>query len=299
MTNTFQQNRKKGLAAMAACYLIWGFQPLYFAIDKSIDTAFLLACRIIWAAVCCIIILAAQGKLSQLAEALRSKSIMRTELPAAILLLADWGIYLFAVRCGRVMECAMGYYIMPLVMCALGALIFKEKIGKVHVIAICFIVVGIILSAGGFGGFPLVTILLSLCFAVYSALKKNLDIDSIVSTTLEILILVPISLLFIVFFGQGENAMGGMSFARLLFVIGSGIITGLPLVFFAIGVRHLPLSLTGILQYVSPSLGLICSLILGEVLSQKKLISFVFIWIGVIIYAVYELKKSKKVEIKA
>lgn len=297
--SAIQPNRRKGLAAMAACYFIWGFQPLYFALDSGIDTTFLLVCRILWAAVCCLIILAVQGKLGQLARVFKSPQTLRIEIPAAVLLLADWGIYLFAVRCGRIMECAMGYYIMPLVMCALGAVVYREKIYRTHVIALVFIVTGIILSAGGFGGFPYVTVLLSLCFAVYSALKKNLSIDSVVSTTAEILILVPVCIIYICFFGHGEDALAGMDFYRQLFVIGSGIITGLPLVFFAIGLRHLPLSLTGILQYVSPSLGLVCSLILGESFSAKKLISFFFIWVGVIIYAAYELRKSKGNSIEA
>lgn len=271
---------------MAACYLLWGFQPLYFALDKQIDTALLLACRIIWAAVTCIVILAVQHKLGELTKIFKDRKLLIREIPAAALLLADWAIYLYAVREGKVMQCAMGYYIMPLVMFMFGAVIFKEYINRKHFIALAIIVVGVILSADGFGGFPTVTISLSLCFAVYSAIKKSLTVDSIVSTTAEILILVPFALLYAAFFSKGENSVNGISWARQLFIIGSGVVTGLPLVLFAKGVSCLPLSMTGIMQYLSPTLGIICSLILGESFTKGKLISFVFIWLGVIVYAV-------------
>ena len=279
-------NYKKGFGAMAVCYLIWGFQPLFFALDTKIDTTFLLACRIIWAAIVCLIILAFQHKLGELVNVFKDRDVLFREIPAAVLLFADWTIYLFAIRDGRVMECAMGYYIMPLVMFFFGAIIFKEKINWKHYVALGFIIIGIFLSAEGFGGFPAVTISLSLCFAVYSAIKKALTVDSIVSTTAEILILVPFALIYVFFFAKGENAMDGISFSRQLFIICSGLVTGLPLVFFAIGVRNIPLSTTGIMQYFSPTLGIVCSLILGEVLTRAKLISFAFIWAGVIIYAV-------------
>lgn len=287
---------KKGLPAMAVCYLIWGFQPLFFALDGSVDNTFLLACRIVWASVACLVILAVQGKLKQLKEVFTDKKILRREIPAAAFLFADWAIYLFAVRQGKVMECSMGYFIMPLVMYMFGAVIFREKVHWVHFVALFFIVVGIILSASGFGGFPYVTILLSMCFAIYSAIKKSLTVDSIVSTTSEILIILPVAVIYTIYlFSTGDTA-STITVSRQLFLMGSGLITSLPMVFFAIGVRHIPLSMTGIFQYISPTLGIICSLILGETFTREKLISFSFIWVGVVIYLVTEFAKAKKAE---
>lgn len=283
---------RRGLPAMAICYFIWGFQPLYFALDAEIDTVFLMACRIIWASVTCLVILAAQRKLNRLGRIFTDKKILKAELPASLLLFADWVIYLFAVRYGRIMEASMGYYIMPLVMVGFGALIFHEKIRKGHIIAIAAVIVGIFLSAEGFGGFPAVTVSLALCFAVYSALKKGLEEDSIVTTTAEILMMLPFAVLYLLFFGIRDGVLSGITFGSQLFLIGSGIVTGLPMVFFAVGVRYLPLSLTGIFQYVSPSLGIICSLMLGETFSPAKLLSFGFIWLGVIIYCVCEFRDN-------
>ena len=293
MNNASQKvDYRRGLPAMAICYLIWGFQPLYFAIGQRVDTVFLMVCRIVWAAATCLVILAAQHKLDQLAGVFKNRRTLCKEIPASLMLLADWVIYLFAIRYGKLMEASMGYYVMPLVMIGFGTLIFHEEIRKGHVIALIAVVIGVILSAEGFGGFPAVTISLSLCFAVYSALKKGLEEDSIVTTTAEILLMLPFAALYMLFLGRKNGDLSGITFGRQLFFIGSGVVTGLPMVFFAIGVKYLPLSLSGIFQYVSPSLGILCSLILGETFNPAKLISFGFIWLGVIIYCVCEFRHS-------
>lgn len=292
---------RRGLGAMSVCFLIWGFQPLYWymvtALCGEMDTFFLMACRIIWAAVACLCILKAQGKLPQLRAVFRDRQVLKREIPASVLLFGDWLVYLWAVRNGRVLECSLGYYIQPLVVFALGALIFREKLSWRHGVIIAIVVVGIVRSTSGFGGVPYVTIALALMFAVYAAIKKSLTIDSIVSTASEILMMVPVALLFVLFFRMGNNGMGSMTVLKQLLMIGGGIVTGLPMVFYAIGVRHLPLMTTGICQYISPTLSLLCGAIMGEALTRDKLISFLFIWAGVILYVlntVYEEKQKKK-----
>ena len=183
-------NYKKGLTAMLGCFFIWGFQPLYWYLCGGMDTFFLMASRIVWAAVCCVLLLWMQGKLPQLAAAFKDKQVMKREIPAAVFLFGDWIVYLWAVQNGRVLECSLGYYIQPLVVFAFGAVIFKEKISWRHFVIIAIVVVGIVLSTSGFGGVPYVTIALAAMFAIYAAIKKSLTIDSIVSTTMEIIMMV-------------------------------------------------------------------------------------------------------------
>ena len=286
-------NYKKGFSAVAVVYTIWGFQPLYFSLDAQIDTAFLLAARIIWAAVSCLLILMIEGKAAEVLTVFRDRKILKRELPAAVFLFADWALYLYGIRTGRVQECAMGYYIMPLVMIMFGVLIFREKIRWQHLLSLGFIIIGIVLSMKGFGGFPYLTVILALCFSVYSAIKKGLDVEPLVGTAAESLIMAPFAVLYILLFRTGADGLSGLTFSRQLFLIGSGLVTAVPMVFFARVLSYLPLSLTGILQYVSPTLGIVCSLILGEVLTREKLVSFSFIWVGIIIYSIFELKTSK------
>ncbi len=292
-----EYNYKKGLLAMLCCFLIWGFQPLYWYLCEGIDTFFLLATRIIWAAVFCVLLLKVQGKLPQLKAAFMDKKIMKREIPAMLLMLGDWGVYLWAVQNGRVLECSLGYYIQPLVVFTFGAVIFKEKISWRHLVIIAIVVVGIVLSTNGFGGLPYVTISLAIIFAIYAAVKKSLQIDSIVSTTMEILMMVPLALLFILLFRMGDNGMASVTFTRQMLLIGAGIVTGVPMLFYAVGVRNLPMMTTGICQYLSPTIGIFCSMIMGELLTKEKLVSFYFIWAGVILYVLnmfYEEHKKKK-----
>lgn len=282
---------------MLCCFLIWGFQPLYWYLCEEMETFFLLACRIIFAGACCVLLLKIQGKLPQLKAAFCDKAVMKREIPAAVLLFLDWAIYLWAVQNGRVLECSLGYYIQPLVVFTFGAVIFKEKISWRHLIIIAIVIVGIVLSTNGFGGVPYVTISLAVLFAIYAAIKKSLTIDSIVSTTMEILMMVPVAILYILIFRMGDNGVASVDFVRFLLILGSGVVTAAPMLFYAVGVRNLPMMMSGICQYLSPTIGIFCSMIMGELLTRDKLVSFYFIWAGVILYVLntfYEERKKKK-----
>ena len=292
-------NYKKGIPTLLLCFFIWGFQPLYWYICGEWDTYFLLACRIIWAAVCCLCILWAQGKLPQLLEVFRDKNILKREIPASIFLLADWGVYLWAVQNGRVLECSLGYYIQPIVVFILGAVIFREKVSWRHIVILAVVVVGIVLSTDGFNGIPYVTILLAVCFAIYAAIKRSLRIDSVVSTSAEIVMMVPLALLFILFFRMGDTGMASITPLRQLMLLGAGVVTAMPMVLYSVGVKYLPLMTAGFCQYLSPTLAIICGMIMGEYLTAEKLRSFYFIWAGVLLYClntVYEERKKARLK---
>ena len=292
-------NYKKGIPTLLLCFFIWGFQPLYWYICGEWDTYFLLACRIIWAAVCCLCILWAQGKLPQLLEVFRDKNILKREIPASVFLLADWGVYLWAVQNGRVLECSLGYYIQPIVVFILGAVIFREKVSWRHIAILAVVVVGIVLSTDGFDGIPYVTILLAVCFAIYAAIKRSLRIDSVVSTSAEIVMMVPLALLFILFFRMGDTGMGSITPLRQLMLLGAGVVTAMPMVLYSVGVKYLPLMTAGFCQYLSPTLAIVCGMIMGEYLTAEKLRSFYFIWAGVLLYClntVYEERKKARLK---
>lgn len=292
-------NYKKGIPTLLLCFFIWGFQPLYWYICGEWDTYFLLACRIIWAAVCCLCILWVQGKLPQLLAVFRDKNILKREIPASVFLLADWGVYLWAVQNGRVLECSLGYYIQPIVVFILGAVIFREKVSWRHIVILAVVVVGIVLSTDGFNGIPYVTILLAVCFAIYAAIKRSLRIDSVVSTSAEIVMMVPLALLFILLFRMGDTGMASITPLRQLMLLGAGVVTAMPMVLYSVGVKYLPLMTAGFCQYLSPTLAIVCGMIMGEYLTAEKLRSFYFIWAGVLLYClntVYEERKKARLK---
>ena len=292
-------NYKKGIPTLLLCFFIWGFQPLYWYICGEWDTFFMLACRIIWAAICCLCILWAQGKLPQLWAVFRDRQMLKREIPASLFLLADWGVYLWAVQNGRVLECSLGYYIQPIVVFILGAVIFREKVSWRHIVILAVVVVGIALSTDGFNGIPYVTILLAVCFAIYAAIKRSLRIDSVVSTSAEIVMMVPLALLFILFFRMGDTGMASITPLRQLMLLGAGVVTAMPMVLYSVGVKYLPLMTAGFCQYLSPTLAIVCGMIMGEYLTAEKLRSFYFIWAGVLLYClntVYEERKKARLK---
>ena len=290
-----QYNYKKGLPPLMLCLFLWGFQPLYWYIcPNGLDTVFLMTMRIIWAAVFCVVMLAFQGKLDQLKDVFTDSAKLKREIPASLFLAIDWFVYLFAVQNGKVQQCSLGYYIMPLVQFLIGALIFREKLHWQYAVMLVLIIIGIVLSVGSFGEVPYVTLILSLAFAVYAAIKKTLDIDSIVSTTAEILIMAPFALIYIFVFGKLGTVIPSIGFQGVILLVGAGIVTAVPMLLYSIAVANLPLMMCGLMEYLSPTFSLLCSFIMGESFNTSKLVSFLFIWAGVALYIIFLLRQRKK-----
>lgn len=288
-----KKDLKKGLAAMVMCHVIWGVQPLYWNVMPGHDAYFLMAARVMTAALTCLSIVAAQGKLAGLKTVFTQPRLFFRELVCSVFLLIDWVVYLVAVRNGHVFECALGYFIMPLAVFLSGALIFKEKVKKYHLFALALVVCGIVLSARGFGGLPVVTIVLASAFSVYSAVKKGVALDSAVSTTAEILLMLPAAIAAFLLVPQCKEGLSVLDFKTALFLLGGGAITGLPMVFFAAGIKNITMMTAGLLQYLSPSIALVCGVFLGEGVTRQKLISFLFIWAGLAVYAFFTAKEER------
>ena len=283
-----------GFLCILICYCLWGLQPLYWNLDHTFDSMFLMATRAVAAGLFCILLLAAQGKLGQLKAVFTDPKIMAREIPAALFLFGDWFVFIWGVQHRQVLECSVGYYIQPLVVFAFGALVFHEKCRAYHFAALALMIAGIVISAAALGALPWVTVSLAVMFAVYAAIKKSLTIDSIVSTSVEILLAAPFMLAYLLIFRRGPGGLAELTPLRALFLLGGGIVTGLPMLLYSVGVRRLKLMTVSIGQYISPTLGVVCSLILRESITREKLWSLAFIWAGILIYAGFTLRDQKR-----
>ena len=282
-----------GLLPIIVCYCLWGLQPLYWHLDGTFDSVFLMASRAVTAALFCLILLAVQGKLGQLRAVFTDPRLLAREIPASLFLFGDWFVFIWAVQHRQVLECSVGYYIQPLVVFAFGALLFHEKCRAYHFAALGFVLAGIVVSALALGSLPWVTVSLALMFAVYAAIKKSLTIDSIVSASCEILIMAPFLLAYLLIFRRGPGGLAEIDLPRALFLLGGGVITGLPILLYSVGVKRLRLITVSIGQYVSPTLGVLCSLILREEITREKLISLALIWAGILIYLFFTIRELK------
>ena len=285
---------RTGFLCIIICYFLWGFQPLYWHLDDTFDSMFIMACRSVCASLFCLVLLALQGKLGQLRAVFRDRGVLVREIFAAILLFGDWFVFIWAVQHAQVLECSVGYYIQPLVVFAFGALIFHEKCRAYHFAALALIVIGIIISALALGALPWVTVSLAVMFAIYAAIKKSLEIDAIVSTSVEILLAAPFMLAYLLIFRRGPGGLAELTPPLALFLLGGGIVTGLPMLLYSVGVRHVRLTIAGVCQYISPTLGVLCSLILHEAVTREKLLSLAFIWAGIIVFVGFTIREQRK-----
>ena len=287
-------NDKKSLGIVFLCYLIWGLQPFYWNHMAYMDSYYLLACRIIMGAAFAIALLALSKRLPELWAIFRDKKLLKSLIPAALLLLVDWGLFLIAVQSGRVLDTSLGYYMNPLVIFLFSIVLFKEQCNWLRGIAIGLAVTGVAISAIQYGKFPLISVALALAFAIYAAVKKKLQLDPIVSIAAETIIMSPLAIIFLIFFRSGAMAGGAANFPDLLLLIGAGIITALPMMLYSRGVNKLPMLTMGFMQYISPTLSLLSGLVMGEALTPDKLTSFLFIWTALILFSIAMVRDDRK-----
>lgn len=289
------KQKKQDYILTVICYVIWGFQPLYYAIMPGTDAMFLLMSRISWACIFVTGLVLLQGRGKEILSALRNKELMLKHIiPAAIFNFLDWGVYMWAVMNGHILACSMAYYIAPLVVCYFGVLFFKEKMSWQMIAATAIILCGVIFAGEGFGSSPLISGVLMVCFAAYAAFMKGVKEDSPLCTSLMLLLGTPIAIIFILLFRMGENGMGSVDLSVQLFLMGAGIVTVMPVLLYAACVKRMPMTVMGFLQYLAPTLGIVCSLLLGETMGRNEYTLFAFIWTGVLLYSIVTAVREKR-----
>lgn len=283
---------KKDAAALIGCYVLWGFQPLYWGLLGDVDSMTILPLRIVFAALFSFLLIAGQKRTGELKAVFRNKDVMKYLVPAAVFLLADWTVYIIVVNSGHILDVSLGYYINPLVLFAIGAIIYKEKCGAVHFVALGVAAAGVLVSTLAFSSFPYVSLVIATNWAVYAAIKKNVGLDGILSICAETLMLTIPAILFMVFFKRQELAQ--IETSNYVFIIGSGIVTALPMFLYSRCVSKLPLILMCFAQYLSPTFNLVCGFISGESFSNSQLISFAFFIAAIVIFTFSEVRNAKQ-----
>ena len=285
---------RKYVVLMLLCYLSWGLQPLYWNLYSDLDSLFLLAVRALWCAVFTVVILAWQKRLGDLLALFRNGRIMRFLVPGTVFLLTDWGVYTVAVRSGHILDSSLGYYLNPLVTFFIGLFLFREKCRWPQYLALGLAVMGVTISALGFGGFSWFTAILALAWAFYATFQKLADVDSMLSIAAETLILAPFMILFLLLFRTGDNGLSSLTAMKQFYLIGSGLVTALPMLLFSACVRKVPLSVMSFFQYLSPTFSIFAGLLIGETVTPAKWVSFLFIWAGIAVFTISTYVADRK-----
>lgn len=283
---------KKSTLLVFSGYVMWGFQPLYWGLLGQFNPMFNLAMRILWSVVFMACVLFAARKSAAFKAVITDRKKLKFIMLGTLFLLMDLIIYMDAVQTGHVLDAALGYYMGPFVTFSLSMLLFKEKPRPLAIAAMATALIGVAVSIIQYGKFSYISVLLAILFVVYGAFKKLAAVEPIVSYSVEMALMAPLAILYLVLFPA--NIGGTISVTALLLFAGTGVVTCLPMILYALGVLKLPFVMMGFMQYVSPSLGLICGLIMGEVITIDKLVTFLFIWAAMTLYMVSMARDERK-----
>jgi chloramphenicol-sensitive protein RarD len=284
-----------GLTAGVACYCIWGFIPLVFqAIGaRGVDPWEILAHRTLWSGpvALCLVILA--GQWPQVARVFREGRTLGWLALSAMLLAANWIVFIYATNSGRLLEASFGYFVIPLINMAAGALIFREQIGRAGAVAIGLASAGVALQALAIGSLPVVSLVLALSFGAYGIVRKRVPADAQTGLFVECSLLGLPGLLYIVWIEQHGAGHMSQSLPTAIWLLAIGPITAIPLALFAWAARRLPLSVLGFLNFLAPTITFILGVIQGEAFTPLRALSFGFIWLGGLLFAVSAWRRAR------
>lgn len=270
-----------GIAYGVGAYVIWGLLPLYWrALDRA--SAFeILAHRAIWSLLICILFLAYQKQLRTTFALIKNARTFALLALTSLLLSINWGIYIWAVSVDRVVEAALGYYITPLVAVSFGVFVLKEKLRKLQIISVILAAVGVVILTVAYGHIPLIAFGLAVSWGSYSLIKKQLNAGALETLSIETLVAFIPSFAFLLYLLTKNEAQFGQDIGFSIALFSAGLFTVIPLLMFNAATIRLPLTITGLLQYITPSiLFLIGIIVFHEPLAISKVLGFIFIWIA-------------------
>ncbi|PTG30819.1 EamA family transporter RarD [Staphylococcus capitis] len=290
---------KKGIFFALGAYVLWGILPIYWELIDHIGAFEILAFRIIFSMIFMILLLVVGRK--QREAFLRDVNQLFTHpvqlvaiIVAGYVITINWGTFIWAVTNGHVLQSSLGYYINPLVSIVLALIFLKERFNKFEWLAIIFALIGVLYMTIKIGEFPFVSIMLALSFGVYGLLKKIVHIDAISSIAIECIVTAPAGIIYVIYLWQQHHMTFGFNMSSFWLVF-SGALTAIPLILFSAGAKRIPLSLTGFIQYVGPTIMFILGIfVFKEKFDVHQLITFIFIWIGIILYSISQYMNIKR-----
>lgn len=276
----------QGFAYAVSAYLLWGFLPLYMKALSHVPAAEVVAHRVLWSVPVAGAIILWLGRTADLRAALRSPAMLGMGAVTAALISVNWGIYVWAIQTGHALDAALGYYINPLFSVLLGSVLLKERLAPAQWLAIALAAAAVAVLTWETGRLPVVALGLTLTWGFYAYFKKRLPIGPNQGFMLEVLILFPFAAGWVAWLtatGQGHFLQDAPTMGLLL---GTGIVTAVPLMIYANGAKLLRLSTIGILQYIAPTMIFLTAVFLfGEPFGTARAVAFPMIWAALAIYS--------------
>lgn len=277
---------RQGLWYAFGTYGLWGFLPVYWKLLQAVPALEILLHRMVWSLVFLALVLMVRGSWSELRPAFRSRRALAIYSVAALLLSANWWLYIWAVNSGFIVETSLGYFINPLVSVALGVFFFRERLRFGQWAAIALAGAGVAYLTVVYGKPPWISLGLAFSFAIYGLLKKIAPLGASEGLTLETALMsAPALALLAKWQVNGTASFGRLGLETDLLLVGCGVVTALPLALFAAAASRLPLSTIGLMQYIAPTIQFLLGvLVYNESFGVQRLIGFTLIWTALALF---------------
>ena len=278
---------KSGVGYALLAYLSWGFLPIYWKFLNTVPSMEILTHRMVWSVFFLLGLLAVQKRLGELRQLFHSPKYIFMLFGTAALLSGNWFVYIYGVNTNQVIETSLGYFINPLLVILLGALFLKERLNIWQIVALGFAALGVLNFLWNFGSLPWIALSLAFTFSFYGLFRKMIPVKPLVGLLMETVLLAPLAAVLIVFWEvDGTGSFGNVWMTDIL-LIGAGVVTSLPLLWFTNAGKRLRYSTMGFIQYMTPSIQLGIGVYLyNEPFTSTHAVTFGLIWTGLIIYTI-------------
>lgn len=277
---------RRGVLYGIAAYSMWGLFPLYWPLLKPSAALEILAHRIAWSLVAVVAILAVRRHWSWFRGLLRTPRKLGLLVLAAMIITVNWGVYIYAVNSGHVVEGALGYFINPLVSVLFGVLLLKERLRRWQWVAVGLGAAAVVILTIDYGRLPWIALVLAVSFGTYGLVKKIAGVGSVESMTVETLVLLLPALAYLLYLGQqGTSTFGNAGAGHAFLLAGAGVVTAVPLLCFTASAILIPLTTIGLLQYIAPILQFLCGVFIAqEVMPPSRWLGFGVIWLALSVF---------------
>jgi chloramphenicol-sensitive protein RarD len=293
--------QQSGFWATVGAFLIWGVFPVYWKALAQVPALQIMSHRLAWCFLLVSGYLTLRRGSSWWRPLLAQPRLLRLLSASAVLIALNWWLYIWAVNAGHIVETSLGYFINPLVNVLLGVVVLEERLNRWQWLAVAVAASGVAWLAVQSGAPPWIALALAFSFGLYGLIRKVAVVESAPALGVESSILFVPAVAYLVWAqsaGTGGFLHTGATVDALL--VGSGLVTALPLILFAYGAQRIPYSLVGILQYIAPSLQLACGVLLyGEPFTAVQAQGFACIWLALGIYATDGLLRMRRVSFRA
>lgn len=292
-----QKENNLGILAGIGAYIIWGLLPLYWKMAAGVTDLEILAYRIVWSFGFMVLLILVFGKtkivITEIRNVLHRPKTTLAISAATILITMNWFIFIFSVNSNHIASASLGYYINPIINVLIATLFLKEKLSRGETIAVLTATIGVLLLTWSQGTIPWPALGMAITFSLYGLLKKLVPVSTWTGLTLETMLITPFALIYLFAFAPDSFMSFGLNLNLVL--LGTGVVTAIPLLLFAASAQRIPYTMLGFIQYIGPTIMLIIAVfVYNETFSLIEFVSFIFIWIALAIFTSTNIMKAAK-----